>query len=37
MISALGLTACGRRGDLEPPEGYQNRDKDDPFTLDPLI
>lgn len=37
MISALGLTACGRRGDLEPPPGAEARDKDDPFALDPLI
>ncbi|MGI9482635.1 MAG: lipoprotein [Hyphomicrobiales bacterium] len=37
VISALGLTACGRRGDPLPPPGAEDRDPDEPFTLDPLI
>lgn len=37
LISALGLTACGRRGDLEPPPGSEDRELEDEFVLDPLL
>ena len=37
MLAALGLTACGRDGNLEPPPGYEKDKEDDTFILDPLI
>ncbi len=38
LIAAFGLGACGRRGDLEPPPGYEPGSKqDDEFVLDPII
>ncbi|MCP5081023.1 MAG: lipoprotein [Rhizobiales bacterium] len=37
MLAALGLTACGRNGPLEPPPGYEKDKEDEPFVLDPLI
>lgn len=37
MFAALGLTACGRAGSLEPPPGYEKDKEDEPFVLDPLI
>ncbi|MEM1199789.1 MAG: lipoprotein [Pseudomonadota bacterium] len=36
MLAALGLTACGRAGPLEPPPGYE-KEEDDTTILDPLI
>ncbi len=36
MLAALGLTACGRAGPLEPPPG-QEKEEEDTFILDPLI
>ncbi len=36
LLTALGLTACGRRGPLEaPPDSGSNDDK--PIVLDTLI
>lgn len=37
MLAALGLTACGRAGPLEPPPGNEKDQEDDTFVLDPLI
>jgi len=38
LIAAFGLGACGRRGDLEPPPGYEdNSNRDDDVLLDPII
>jgi predicted small lipoprotein YifL len=33
---ALGLAACGVRGDLDPPPGSEPK-KDEPFILDKII
>jgi len=37
VLIALALAACGVRGQLEPPPGSENRDRDKPVLLDPLI
>ncbi len=37
LIAALGLTACGRAGPLEPPPGAEETKEDDPFIVDPLV
>jgi predicted small lipoprotein YifL len=35
-LVAMGLAACGVRGDLEPPQGAKP-EKDEPFVLDKII
>ena len=37
MIIAALVSACGVRGDPEPPPGSQPPNKDDPFVLDPVV
>jgi predicted small lipoprotein YifL len=38
LVSTLFLSACGRRGPLEPPPDLEKQDKKDKgFALDPLI
>ncbi len=34
---ALSLTACGKRGPLEPPPGAAASDPDEPALIDPLV
>jgi predicted small lipoprotein YifL len=36
LLTAIGLSACGRRGALEAPPGEGSND-DKPTVLDPLI
>ena len=36
LLTALGLSACGRRGPLEEPPGAGSND-DKPTILDPII
>ena len=36
LLTAIGLSACGRRGALEAPPGDGSND-DKPTVLDPLI
>jgi predicted small lipoprotein YifL len=35
-LIAVGLAACGVRGDLDPPPGSAQK-KDEPFVLDKII
>lgn len=37
LLLAGLVTACGVRGDPQPPPGSQPPNKDDPFVLDPVV
>lgn len=37
VLMTMALAACGVRGPLEAPPGSENRDRNKPVLLDPLI
>ncbi|WP_428977929.1 lipoprotein [Rhodoligotrophos appendicifer] len=37
ILAASALSACGVRGPVEAPPGSEERDRDKPVLLDPLI